>query len=255
MIIFKYNKNDYSMQKISSCTITGTAKDVSKYLPIITKKIEMISNCFLKSNIIIFENDSIDDTLLYLNKWKEKSNFNIKIISEKNLQGKRTQRLAYARNKLLSQALKNNNEYMVVVDMDNINLDLTREGFLSCFKYKNDWAVLGANQKKIYQDSWALRTFDDWMPFDCWDCVHIEKKGEEYCWKSRFRNIKPTNKLIEVKSCFGGLAVYKTKYLKNCSYYGGEINGHQVCEHVKFNKDIREKNNGKIFINPQMINS
>ena len=59
--------------------------------------------------------------------------------------------------------------------------------------------------------------------------------------------------LIEVKSCFGGLGIYKTKFIKNCKYYGGEDTDNEVCEHVAFNECIYA-NGGKLFINPKMIN-
>ena len=89
------------------------------------------------------------------------------------------------------------------------------------------------------------------MPFDCWKCVE-EKHNIDYCLNSRQINIKMSPELIEVNSCFGGIAIYKTKYLKNCNYYGGE-GKNQKCEHVKLNEDIR-KNGGKIYINPEFIN-
>ena len=46
----------------------------------------------------------------------------------------------------------------------------------------------------------------------------------------------------------------KTKYIKNCKYYGGS-GEKELCEHVNFHNEIREKNKGKIFINTKMINS
>jgi len=237
----------------SSATIVGTARDIEKYLPTTIKKIELISNTFKKVNIIIYENDSIDNTLKILNNWKLNSKYDIKIISETNIPGKRTHRLSYARNLLLDEALKLNNYYLIVIDLDDVNSSLTIDNFLSSFSYENDWACLCANQKDKYYDLWALRTKDDWMNFDCWQCFN-EKNDIDFCVKSREKNLPVQKKLIEVESCFGGLAIYKTKYLRNCKYYGGK-DDFETCEHVNFNNDIRNKNNGTIFINTNMINS
>ena len=213
----------------------------------------MIANIFQNSNIIIYENDSIDKTLRILQKWAKNSKYNIKIISEKNVPGKRTHRLAHGRNILLNEALILNNDYFVVIDLDNVINDLTIDSFNTCFNYNNiDWAMLGANQEEFYYDIWALRTKDNWLNFD-WAKCHYDLGDTNFCLKSRIRKLKIQDELIEVDSCFGGLAIYKTKYLKNCKYYGGDDDD-EICEHVPFHDDIRRKNNGRIFINTKLIN-
>jgi len=240
--------------KLSSVVIVGAARNIEGYLDKTFEIIEMISECFTKSHIIIYENDSTDKTLDKLNEWKNKNNdkLDISIITEKGLPGLRTQRLSYARNKLLDEAIKKQTEYLIVLDLDRINHDLTRDAFLSSFNLDVEWAGVFANQLDQYYDLWALRTIDDWLQCDCWECNNT-KKDINYCVNSRFRTIDISTTPIEVVSAFGGIGIYKTKYLNNCHYYGGE-NDKEICEHVKFNKDI-QKNNGKLYINPKMINS
>jgi hypothetical protein len=246
------NENDHFVN--DDVVILGTARNVDKYLPIIFEKIDMITTCFKKSHVIIYENDSTDNTYEMLQNWFHiNTNYEKIVISESNIKGLRTHRLSYARNKLLKEALKLKTKYIVVMDLDDVNIGLTKEGFMSSFKYKNDWAMIGANQQNNYYDIWALRTFDDWVPFDWVECRDIENKPIEYCLHSRYRKLKPSDKLIEVKSCFGGLAIYKTSYLKNCKYYGGS-GEKEYCEHVLLHNEIRNKNNGKIYINTKMIN-
>ena len=58
---------------------------------------------------------------------------------------------------------------------------------------------------------------------------------------------------LKVDSAFGGLAIYQTKFLKNCKYEGQNALGEQMCEHVPFHKSFR-KNGGSIYINPALIN-
>jgi glycosyltransferase involved in cell wall biosynthesis len=245
--LFIKNKDNYKVK--NSAVIVGTARDIEKFLKNTIKKLEMISQLFEKYQIIIYENDSKDNTLKILKKWKN-NNKNIEIISEKNVKGLRTQRLAHGRNIILKRALKLNYDYLIVIDLDDVNQDLTKESILSSLNNKEDWAVMCANQKKYY-DVYALRTYDDWMPFDCWHCMKV-KRDREFCINSRNKNL-PKDSLINVKSCFGGLAIYKMKYINKCVYYGGEGNT-EICEHVAFNQCINKYYNGKIYINTNMIN-
>ena len=140
--------------------------------------------------------------------------------------------------------------------MDDVNHGLTKDAFLSSFEYK-DWAVMTANQSQEYYDKWALRTYDDWMPFDLWYCYNHEGKGAEYCLDRGAKNVPKNKEPILVKSAFGGLGIYKTKYLESVKYRGNGSNedvvSFDICEHVPLNNEISKKG-GKIYINPKMIN-
>ena len=150
--------------KFESVVIVGCARDVSKYLKVIFKSIEEIQILFNKSKIIIYENDSNDDTLDLLNNWGK-----AQIISENNVSGKRTHRISHGRNILLTEALKENSEYIIVLDFDNRCRNIKLEGIVDSLKKLNtnsNWAMMGANQLYKYYDIWSLRTFDSWMPGD-----------------------------------------------------------------------------------------
>jgi hypothetical protein len=233
--------------------IVSCARNIDKYLNKSLTKINMIKSLFKSSKVFIYENDSTDKTLEILKDWE--NNNIIKLFTEKNVLGKRTERLAHGRNILYNEAMKNDFDLLIVMDLDNVIELLSEEGILSCFDIKEDWAMIGANQLGNYYDLWALRTYDDWMPFDCWECVNINKKSEYYCFSSRLKNIPINNNPIKVKSCFGGIAIYKRKYLNNCSYGNGlqgDINKYEICEHVQFNEYII-RNGGNIYINPKLI--
>ena len=105
-LFIKFKKDKYDKVE-NSAVLGGTARDIEKFLKNTIKKLEMISEIFQKYQIIIYENDSKDNTLNILNNWKN-NNKNIEIISEKNVSGLRTQRLAHGRNILLKKALKLN---------------------------------------------------------------------------------------------------------------------------------------------------
>ena len=238
--------------------IVGCARDIESYLTNTKKKLEMVKSLFRSSKIIIYENDSKDKTLEILSTWN-KENF-IKLITEKNVKGIRTERLAYARNLLYKEAMKSKFDLLIVIDLDNVINDLTPESIMSCFNKElidKNWAMLGANQTGNYYDMFALKTYDDWMDIDLMKCRHIDKLPENFCLTDRYKNIPKNNKPIQVKSCFGGIAIYKRQYLDNCDYGKGfQMNVDEkieFCEHVDFNECVI-KNGGKIYINPKFIN-
>lgn len=60
----------------------------------------------------------------------------------------------------------------------------------------------------------------------------------------------PVNsELVEVNSCFGGLAFYKHKFIKDCRYESIDND----CEHIMFNQCLAKKHNGKMVMNPSQI--
>ena len=258
-------------------TIVATARNIESYLENTRKKLEMVSSQFTSSNIIIYENDSTDKTRDILQQWHNEGF--IRLISERNIDLKtpreknapsgitmthplkrhiRTKILAMGRNKLHREAMKNRFDYLMVIDLDNVIEGLTKESLLSCFRLKEDWGMVGANQTGNYYDLWALRTNkdDDWLPFDCWECMdkeypnHIRQPFRDASKCLKTRHIPASSRPINVQSCFGGTAIYKRKYLdlKNCYY-----DGRNTCEHVSFNLGVI-RNGGKVYINPSFIN-
>ena len=119
------------------------------------------------------------------------------------------------------------------------------------FSISGNWGFIGANQTTIYYDLSALRTFDDWMPFDCWACKREKgEKGRSYCVDNRLRKVPEDSNLIEVIFCFGGFGRYKSEFIlgKHLPRYVGV-----GCEHVSFNQGIRQ-HGGAILIAPFLLN-
>jgi hypothetical protein len=59
---------------------------------------------------------------------------------------------------------------------------------------------------------------------------------------------------IEVESAFGGLALYDSAVFKFTNYSGIDELGNEICEHVHFNRVIRQ-HGGLIYINPKLVNT
>jgi hypothetical protein len=226
----------------------GICRNVGNYIESNLQNIEKCAKKFNSFCVVIYENDSSDNTRELLQKNKKK---NYHYIFEDNItEPRRTKRIERGRNKVLEKAreLNKNNTYqfLVVLDLDEVN---TKGEFVetidTCFM-KDDWDVLTANQQGIYYDLWALRNKD--LQYDCWK--EINDKQPECChYKIRYE----PSQFIEADSAFGGAAIYKlTSIPESCKYNGEHSNGMEKCEHVDFNKCIRD-NGGKIYINTSFI--
>jgi len=217
---------------------------------------------------LIVESNSKDDSVSFLGDLA-KSNPLLEVISLGNDHNRimRTASIANARNRYLKEyreiCEKKEINYLVVVDLNNLNKKLNRGAVLSCFTRK-DWAAVCANQAGPYYDIYALR-HDYWSPNDCWlsytEMQEIYNQKWKFFWDkalwdcvySRMITIKKSSKWIRVRSAFGGVAIYDTKYLSNAIYKGETESGDAVCEHVSFNFGIAGAG-GEIYINPGFIN-
>lgn len=273
LIQYNQNMNKYKV------VITAVTRDTERYILKTLQNMLKIGKNFNDFRIVIYENDSKDRTLKILKKF-ENNHKRMKLLTEKNVEiNSRTKRLAYARNMVLDYVISNdetkNYDYIINMDTDNIgNLNLT--GLKHCFNKlnTNNWDVLGAVTKKYY-DIWALRC--NAINYNCHDAVRhdvqkgIPKKISTKMHIRRFqidyRNMNShKNGLIPVKSCFNGLAIYKMNKIKNCRYDGSNngcplpknLRNHnnicisRDCEHVDFHKQMKNKNDAKIFINTKL---
>jgi hypothetical protein len=249
-----YKENFTNNMSNYSVIFAGTCRNVDKYIETNLKNIDKCGNKFKSYKLIIYENDSTDRTRELLVKNKKK---NYTYIFEDNIvEPKRTLRLANGRNKLLKMVRETNKDlqydFLIMIDLDDINNNgMFVDTIDTCFKY-NDWDVMTATQQKEYYDVWALRK-KDVLDFDFVakniSGVELNKKIFNY-----ISNTSKDTKLIDVDSAFGGIAIYKLSSIPdNCNYIGVKANGEEDCEHVEFNKCIKN-NNGKIYINREFYN-
>jgi len=248
----------------SEVLIAGTARNVERFIRSDLDCLRKSFSDFKKIHFLIIESDSSDATLKVLTQLKvEESNFDY--ISLGNLSrtlSKRTERIAFCRNKVIDVLLSNSQysqiDYVAVADLDSVNAKLTREGVRSCWDIELDWGGVTANQTDEYYDIWALR-HDFWNADDCW----IQRKelerftsplfAENLAILSKKIHISPMTPPIEVHSAFGGLAIYKRDAFVSSRYVGLREDGSEICEHVPFHHQMRESG-FQIFINPKLIN-
>jgi hypothetical protein len=214
---------------------------------------------------MLVESDSSDLTLSVLSMLEKKiKGFNY--ISTGNLNNKmplRADRIAYCRNIYLNEFRNGKQyqdvDYIIASDFDGINYAVNKQSINSCWD-RDGWDVCTANSFGNYYDLWALR-HDYWCPNDCFIQYNTMKSMGISAAKSYFisvysRMIKIPIEAdwIEVKSAFGGMAIYKREAFSVSQYNGLREDGTEVCEHVEFHRGIR-KAGYKIFINPRFVNT
>lgn len=230
-------------------------------------EISRITECFkgaLEVKWIVVESDSNDDTVGVLDRLSK--SVNLEYISLGGLRQKfpkRTERIAYCRNKYLEYAerheIRDKYDYLVVADLDGVNSLLSESAVLSCWRSPFDWDACFANQKGPYYDIWALR-HEFLSPNDCWSCrdflvgTGLNKATADYraVW-SRMVTIDESLSPIEVESAFGGLGIYKFRLLNGLRYVGVDRDGVEFCEHVSLHSQLKARG-AKLYIFPSLLN-
>ena len=263
----------------------GCTVNSGSYIENEINNILKLKSLFFSADIIIYENDSIDNTKNVLKSLENKNK--IHLISENDIKNKlkhRTMIIAHGRNKLVQKVLLNNKyDYMIMVDLDNVMKKFNKEGLIKAFSYDlKSWDALTGNCKNRYYDIWALRLNENnwtslhsklWkkcLDYDCWDMLthkaNIGLNEKNIHIKSYQVNIPDDFNLIQVDSAFNGIGIYKVSKINKCKYVGftqfcscekynckfGPCTWAK-CEHVSFHADMVKKNNAKIFICPQLI--
>ena len=213
----------------------------------------------------IVESDSNDNTINILRLCKEKFP-HFEFITLGNLRARlpqRTERLAYCRNLYVRKLRESDflcaSEYCFIADLDGINDLLTTDALTATITNNSDWAAIFPNQLGRYYDIWALR-HEFLAPNDCWQEYEYlnsldRNRFINYLKSVSLRMIKlaPTLDPISVDSAFGGFAIYKTRFFKDCEYNGVTNDGKEVCEHVSVHKQIKRQTSQRLIIDPKFI--
>jgi hypothetical protein len=273
--VIELNESKNLMKSIN-IIIYGTIRDIEEHFIKSFTNIDLLSSFFNNVYIIIFENDSLDNTRNLLNSWASSSNQNIvkHLILEDNLNSRfplRAHRLAYCRNQILNYIFNNNldknYQYAIHCDLDDRFWSLDYNSICNCFQYDlNTWdAMFPVNANYSYYDFWALRCSQTWFNkniFCCeiennQSCKEFEKHVPELC--NFLQNNK--NTLISVSSAFNGIGIYKLNSLNHCRYNasyecnsckGKNIGCFEDNDHIGLHKSMIF-NGSKLFINTKMI--
>lgn len=238
--------------KKRSVVIAGLARDVAPVLGKTMARIERTGAMFSDYKVVIFENDSKDNTAKQLEQWAQ-ANAAVTVVSERRGDPvnpglrclNRAERMAVYRNKYreLIADKYSDYDYVIVIDTD-LPGGWSYDGICNTFGQDVDWDFVGSNglvaknfegtaNRLLYYDAWAFRWEDSWSPVTP---VSINNKS----WPRG-------EPMLKVNSAFGGLGIYKTKAMSIAKYDGTD------CEHVPFHRKMTECGMTKLFMNPSQI--
>jgi len=237
-----------------STIVCGCTKNSGLYIQKHLSLLYSMSPLFEKFKMVIYENDSIDNTREILEEFK-KTHVLFDFVSEKLNSNIRTQILAHGRNTLLKYV--SGYEYMIMVDLDDV-IATFKPSQLKYLFQETGWDALFANCIGKYYDIWALRiNRDTWTPecpfqvidYDCWEMAQQYKSKRVI---SQYQIQIPIHKnLIQVDSAFGGFGIYRVNKIKKAKYQGIK-NNKIICEHVEFHNELI-KNGARLFICPKFL--
>lgn len=242
----------------------GLARNVENTITNCITKLINLGNSAKEYRIVIFENDSIDNTKQIL-KDLQNTNDRIFCISENNnrpqfgqtKEADRTIALAQYRNVLKQYIADNYKDYDFVVVTDLDFIDFSPNGCYNTF----GWFALHPEISAIAGNSYEFKTvtlpnektlwnYDSWaFRHNWWNELPNYRSITYYSmmWFGFF--IMPVGgPLLSVNSAFGGMTAYKTSQFLNATYEGYD------CEHVCFHYNLKKNiTDFQLFLNPSQI--
>ncbi len=203
--------------------ICGVCRNVSHAIPNTITHIEALGTYFADYAVIIYENNSTDNTSALFSEWaarNPKVSFHSENIPPEHLPASRTENIARARNIILTLARDpkySDFEYLIMADLDFRTPWPIQEILNTINTPDIEWDCVTANgvaskSNLNYWDLYALRNHQ--IPFG------PELIGDQPFW-SKVGGYKVSgNQWVRVYSAFGGLAIYKTQSILSSNYSG-----------------------------------
>lgn len=213
-------------QKVILC---GVCRNVETRLPRMQNIMESVGLLFEDYQIIVYENNSNDNTLDILISWA-KTNSKVKIKSDYLSQTECEsyfinihedgsffvpEQIARARNIVLEEALSETYQeypYIIWMDMDFV-IPPDLEGFLDTFSKDEEWDAVfayGIDPNNSFWDWYAFR--DKIYP------IGSELLGMDWWYMPKYFSLKQGDPWYPVYSAFGGCGIYKKASIQNCRY-------------------------------------
>jgi len=267
------------------CCICGPVRNCGPFLDKVLQNIEKIGSLFEDYEILIYYDNSTDNTLNKLKKYQAK-NPRLKLYINPNLTSIfRTHRLATARNFCLDYVkTKDQNEYpfFIMMDFDDVNCKQVRPEILKKYFCTDDWDGLSFNTTPMYYDIWALSIYPYCFSYNHFKNTPIHNYNfiQSYV-DNKLKNLK-NGELLSCISSFNGFSIYRTSKFRNTCYDGrvridllpkkylishmiaansriifkdfGHIKGrYEDCEHRAFHMKAINNDDAKIMITKDIL--
>ena len=256
--------------KESSIVICALGRNISDVFESNREKLERIGSMFKTYKIVLFENDSTDDSRDLFQEW-EKANPHVILLqcfdesgsreckyksksayADGSLHPNRFHRMVYYRNQYLNY-VKNrlpNYDYMMVFDLDlkgGISLDgiahsfdpsvLPKWDMVCASGYKmSPWVFMGG--RRLY-DGLAYVPYEKGF-YEPVSLISLILSMNRTCDK------RIGSDLVPIYSGFNGLAIYKIQAIMKANYSAPR------CEHLGLHRDMIRQGK-KLFMSPSMV--
>ena len=244
-------RRGYAIMAESRVAITGLARNVGQVLPLTIRRIENLIRCFADYRVIVYENDSHDDTKLLLARWA-RGNRRVLVTSEYLADPvnpttrclDRAARMAFYRSRCQETVLDQCRRFdaAILIDFD-VQGGFSIDGIASSFGYPG-WDFVGSNGLICRRDGFdlnALRQYDTWaLRFDeaLTPLSTVAAGGMVYDRGAP---------LVPVTSCFGGFGIYAMD-----AYAEGRY-GTDDLEHATFHRTLIDGGFSRLFLNPSQL--
>ncbi|RPF81699.1 MAG: hypothetical protein CBC65_002115 [Rhodothermaceae bacterium TMED105] len=218
--------------------------------------IETIGRQFKKYKVIVFENDSSDDTRTVLKEWrrhnkkvhlikcKEDPDCKLKVACGYSLgqfSTARIQKMGEFRERYLRHVKRKRSDFTMVMDIDLDASAIPIDGLLYTLGRK-EWNAAFINGRVPVPGTFGLLT----VPYDSMAFVPLKRSGSrlprtlQLFWNyiQLYSTYQEENDFVEVESAFNGVAIYKSESLENATYLN---DGTIICEHNVLNSSVTKK--------------
>ena len=206
-----------------NCCFCGPVKNCGIYLDKVFQNIEKLGSLFDDYRIVIFYDNSKDNTLQKLKEYQLKNPKLSFYVNKKPMSKFRTHNLAIARNWCLQYVKKYKEQFpfFIMMDFDDVNCKEVNPETLQKYIKREDWDALSFNTAPKYYDIWALSIY----PY-CFSYNHFNYNVQNYTiiqnYVTHLLNTLPSDSLQNCISAFNGFSIYRTnKFLQ--TYYDGRI--------------------------------
>jgi hypothetical protein len=258
----------YQKMKATKIVFTGLCINIEKKMPSLKKRLEFLGGFFEDYKIVIFENDSTDNTRALLLEW-QKSNPNVYILPcpedpDCKLKNKpavshgmfaeaRMKKMADFRNRLLRAIRERNQEADCVCMMDlDIVGPISMDGVAHSFGLYEDWDSISGYGKTGLVVTGGMSVYYDYLAY----------KDEKFDINQNKSHIVPIflkclkhkrgDMPFKVLSGFAGIAFYKMHVINAGVTYTPK-DGKYICEHIILHNNMIDMGFDRIYINPNML--
>lgn len=244
-------RRGYAVMAETRVVITGLARDVGGILPLTIRRVENLARCFADWRVVVFENDSQDETRPLLSAWAGAES-RVHVTSQRLDDPvnpttrclERAGRMAFYRRCSQERVLELCPDFdaVIIVDFD-VQGGFSLDGIASSFGWPG-WDFVGSNglicrRRGLTMNT--LRQYDTWaMRFDA-DFTPLPTAVAGGLVYERGAPIVP------VTCCFGGLGLYTMAAYRRGRYGGGDL------EHATFHRSLIAAGHDRLFLNPSQL--